>query len=250
MKTVRVGFIPYLNMVPFHQGFGPQPFDRDGVAYEFPVYSPRALGIAAAQSQVDAGAFSLVDCFRLSEQFEPIHPFGIGVKRAAQSVLLFSRVPLNQLKGVCAVTDETATSVRLLHMLLEDRYGEKGVTYGRIPSSLLFDGDADSLLLIGDDALRAKKDGIKGLPIMTDLGEEWFLWKGTPFVFARWMMRKSLPKNVKEELYRSINSSLSSTTLNNSEVHNRNYWQGFVYRLTSAHEASINAFEVWMASHV
>ena len=61
---------------------------------------------------------------------------------------------------------------------------------------MLFDGSADALLLIGDEALQAKKEGVQGFPIVTDLGEEWFEWQGTPFVFARWVVRKSL-KHVK-----------------------------------------------------
>src|SRR5712691_908305 len=97
---LTVGYIPYLNMAPFHQGFGPA-LIRDGdVSIEFKKLSPRALGVEAEAGRVDAGAMSLVDAFRLSDHFEPISNFGIGVKRAAGSVLLFSKKPLSELEGM------------------------------------------------------------------------------------------------------------------------------------------------------
>src|SRR5437773_511266 len=107
---IRVGYIPYLNMAPFHQGFGPEAFEKDGFCFEFRAMSPRALGLEAEKGAIDAGAMSLVDYFKLSATFEPLGLYGIGVKRDAQSVLLFSKKPLAELDGFCAVTDETATS--------------------------------------------------------------------------------------------------------------------------------------------
>src|SRR5262249_19608311 len=154
--TTRIGYIPYLNMAPFHQGFGPDPVEMDGERFEFFPMSPRALGIEAEKGAIDAGALSLVDCLRLSSQFEPLGLFGIGRKRQALSVLLFSKKPMAEMEGLCAVTDETSTSSHLLRVLLEVRYGRTRVRYGRIASSMLFDGEAEGLLLIGDEALKAK----------------------------------------------------------------------------------------------
>src|SRR4051812_23925186 len=122
MKTI-VGHVPYLNMVPFHQGFGPEPVRLEGESFEFRTLSPSDLGRAAEDGEIQAGALSLVDLFRLSDTFRPLGDLGIGVKQAAQSVLVFSRKPLDQLDGICAVTDETSTSVRLLQVLMDKRYG-------------------------------------------------------------------------------------------------------------------------------
>lgn len=250
--TVRVGYIPYLNMAPFHRGFGPEPLDRNGVHYEFPVCSPRMLGLEAEHGRVDAGALSLADTFRLRSTFEPLGHLGIGVKGPAQSVLVFSKEPLSELSGVCAVTDETATSIRLLQMLLDERYKRPQVRFGRIASSLMFDGAADALLLIGNEALQAKADGIPGFPHVTDLGEEWQQWKGVPFVFARWMVRQTLDAHVKHELLESIEKSLDSVLMESLDRTDEHavYWQGFAYRLTPAHEQSAQIFEQWVAAHV
>src|SRR5579864_223573 len=226
--NIHVGYIPYLNMAPFHQGFGPTPLEEKGVRFEFLPMSPRALGLEAEKGLIDAGAMSLVDVLRLSDQFEPIGSYGIGVKRSAQSVLVFSKKPLAELEGVCAVTDETSTSFRLLQMILEARYGRNGgVHYGRIASSMLFDGDANALLLIGDEALKTKKKGIKGLPVVTDLGEEWYAWQGLPFVFARWVVRRSLQNNIKEIVEKLIQRSLKSNRIGTE--YQLNYWNKFAY---------------------
>jgi chorismate dehydratase len=245
---LRVGYIPYLNMAPFHRGFGPEPFERHGVRYEFPVCTPRTLGIEAEQGRVDAGALSLVDSLRLANDFEPLGRLGIGVKGPAQSVLVFSKGPFSELFGMCAVTDETATSVRLLEMLLAERYQRPPLHFGRIASSLMFDGDAQGLLLIGDEALQAKANGIPGFPHVTDLGSEWLAWQRMPFVFAQWMVRKSIDANVKHELLNYIENALSSTLSNISDADKiaAAYWAGFDYLLTPAHVQSRQIFEKWM----
>jgi chorismate dehydratase len=237
---VRIGYIPYLNMAPFHQGFGPEPMDLEGHRFEFQSMSPRVLGLEAEKETIDAGALSLVDGLKLSASFEPLGSFGIGLIRPALSVLLFSKKPMSEFQGLCAVTDETSTSFRLLQVLLEVRYGHTGIKYGRIASSMLFDGEADALLLIGDEALKAKKEGIRGLPLVTDLGEEWYSWQAFPFVFARWAVRRSLPTEVKAIISRSIQNSLYSNRTGTRE--DLEYWGGFAYKLTAEHERSIAKF--------
>ena len=252
--NIRVGYIPYLNMVPFHHGFGPAPMEAQGRRFEFLSMPPHALGLEAEKGIVDAGALSLVDSLRLSSRYEPVGSFGIGMRREARSVLLFSKREISRLEGMCAVTDETATSFRLLQLLLEVRYSLSGVHYGRIASAL-FDGQAEALLLIGDEALRARKEGIKGMPCVTDLGEEWFRWHGTPFAFARWMARSALRQDVKDIIEHSLRSSLDIHQANRpgfaqEEASKRQmacadiipYWDGFVFDLTPDHQRSIQIF--------
>jgi chorismate dehydratase len=253
--NLNIGFIPYLNMVPFHQKFGPAPLHEAGFDMRFKALSPRALGIEAQAGRIDAGALSLIDSFKLSDRFEPLGTYGVGVKQAAGSVLLFSKVPLSQLAGMCAVTDETSTSVRLLQVLAEKRYGRTQVNYGRV-SAGLYDGAGEALLLIGDEALRARKTGLRGLPVVTDLAAEWSDWQRSPFVFARWMVRKELPDLAKILLETYLDNSLKAMSLDMIRMTNRYaeaglmsaeefqaYWLGFVYRLTPEHLRSVETFK-------
>lgn len=253
--NLNVGYIPYLNMVPFHQGFGSEPMKLDDLELQFRSVSPRALGVEAEAGRIDVGAMSLIDSFRLADRFEPLGHFGIGVKRAAGSVLLFSKGPLADLQGLCAVTDETSTSVRLLQVLLEKRYQRTGVSFGRIASGPLYDGSAESLLLIGDEALKARREGIRDLPCVTDLGAEWFAWQGTPFTFAQWVVRKDLTSEIKNILQQGLEKSLSRDLfipgILNKEAEKRgfsaseiaDYWRSFHYRLTPEHDRAVETFK-------
>jgi len=256
-KALRVGYIPYLNMAPFHQGFGPEPLTIDGQPFEFHSLSPRALGLEAARDAVDAGALSLVDLFDRSQEFEPVGAWGIGALRAAQSVLLFSKRPIETLaNSVIGVTDETSTSSRLLQVLLEQRWGLSGISFHRLrPAQAQADQVDDAVLLIGDDAWRARLGGFGGMPVVTDLGEMWYEWQKLPFVFARWAVHKSVPENVKKIIERRLENSLLSNEsylkeFSELEAESRgwdaqsveNYWRGFAYRLTPGHLEAIERF--------
>jgi chorismate dehydratase len=261
--NIRVAYIPYLKMAPVHQGFGPEPLEFEGRRVEFRNFSPHTLGLEADKGILDAGAMSLVDYLNLSNRFEPLGNLGIGVKRHAQSVLLFSKTPLASLEGVISVTDETATSFRLLQVLLEKRYNLSEIQYGRIASSMLYDGSSNAVLLIGDEALRARQEGIKGLPIVTDLGVEWYDWQNLPFVFALWVVRQGLRQDSKDFVEVHLEKSLNTTSIDESIAEKEalkrgltkeevmNYWKGFAYHLTPAHLESIRRFQDLISlSHV
>jgi chorismate dehydratase len=142
-----------------------------------------------------------------------------------------------------------------LKLLLEKRFALSGLQYGRIASSVMFDGQADGVLLIGDEALRVKMEGLKSFSTVLDLGESWFEWQGCPFVFARWAVRRSLADKHKKTVYERLQNSLQSIEKKLSEISEleaircrmgaetiRNYWRGFAYRLSDAHEESIKRF--------
>ncbi len=254
--NIRVGYVPYLNMAPFYHGFGPHLLEAGDHQYEFISRAPRALGYEAIAGTMDAAPLSLADALKVESSFEPLARFGIGVRRSAQSVLLFSNRALPLLENATvAVTDETSTSFLLLQLLMEQRYKLKGTRYGRIASATLFDGEADAVLLIGDEAIKAKRQPMPGFPYVTDLGEEWFTWKTLPFVFARWMVRRSCPQDVKNSMEGFLEKSLRSIELNKdalafeeavqrrcSPISVRQYWDGFIYRLTPSHLQSIDLF--------
>lgn len=254
--NIRVGHVPYLNMVPFYHEANPQSMEIGEQRYEFWSRNPRALGLEARSGLIDAAPFSLIDALHLQETFEPIGSFGVGVKRCAQSVLLFSKFTFPLLKNAhILVTDETSTSSLLLQLLMEQRYQLSGVRFSRIASSTLWNNQADGMLLIGDEALKASQKAIPGLPIVTDLGEEWYRWYATPFVFARWMMRRDLPLDAKNALETYVERCLFSNETNRTDwslevgarrgitpMNVKNYWDGFYYRLTPEHYASILTF--------
>ena len=196
---IRVGRISYLNTEPFFRGWPQQP-DTAPVAGP-----PRALALMALSGRVDCAPLPIVECWKLEPIFEPLGPWGIAVRKAAGSVLLFSKKKIAELDwDVIGVTDETSTSAVLLDLILRARYGIKAVLRRG------FEPEDEARLLIGDSALAFRETGIEGFSFVYDLGREWVEWQNRPFVFAQWVVRRSLPKEAKDVLRQALTSSLAA----------------------------------------
>ena len=177
--TIRVGRIPYLHSEPFY-------FDmaRRGIALYDLV--PSALAAAAANGEIDAGPFPLVDCFRLEDRWQPVAGFCLAGVQKAGSTLLYSTRPIEALNGAhIGIPDEACTAPRLLHVLLRLKYQVQPGAY--VPRQAAH----DAFLLIGNQGLRQRL-GAPGFPYIYDLGAVWHAWTGLPFVFARWMVRQDV----------------------------------------------------------
>lgn len=185
--STLIARIPYLNTEPFYRTFR-------ATGYELLDLPPRQLGEAAEQGRVVGGPMSLCDYWRLEEEFEPLGPYGISCAGPVRSVLLFSDRPVAELHGgTVAVTPDTSTSVRLLEVLFRHRYDVSPSAWRRG-----FEDPTDAVLLIGDAALRASVKPPK--PHVLDLSAAWYEWQKLPFVFALWVVRRSLPLEEKKVL--------------------------------------------------
>lgn len=190
---IKLGEIPYLNCAPFYWD---RSWPDSSSAVEWVSLPPRELGRLARRGEIDAGPLSLIDAFALEDRFEPLGNFVISTPREAKSVLLFSKRPPAQLDHrPIGLTEESSTSTRLLDVLLRYRYR----AHPRF--ELGFRPTDEARLLIGNAALDAQAGGLqKDFPLVYDLGKEWSDWKDLPFVFARWMARKSLKPADKQAL--------------------------------------------------
>ena len=238
---VRVGRISYLNVEPFFHAF-PWP-----LADALP---PRALGEAVAAGRLDAGPLALADGIRL-EGAVSLLPFGIATRERAQSVFLFSTRPMAELGGArIAVTGETATSVRLLRILLAFRDEVAR------PVLVPVDAAADAVLLIGDAALRARH-GAWPHSLCFDLGEEWSRWTGLPCVFAAWAVRRDVGPAARTALTGALDEALEAGLRDLPAIARARrdvldwglteadvvaYLRGFVYRLGPEEEKAMAEF--------
>ena len=103
-----------------------------------------------------------------------------------RSVKLFSRYPVESLSGRrVRITSQSRTSVALLRVLLEMRYGIKPEY---VPGLGAEESD-DACLLIGDLALEENERN--RFEFSYDLGALWQEWQGLPFVFGAWIVSKS-----------------------------------------------------------
>jgi len=248
-----IGKIPFLNSVPFYAHFERSKFRI------FPVV-PRRMGNLGRKGQIDAGPFSLMDYYSQEKDLE-LMDWCIANHHEVKSVLLFSSVPWNQLEGKrVGITDETATSVQLLRVLLRKKYGVHCIL-DRLHAGVNDWSAYAAVLLIGDSALQKRKTGIPAFPHIFDLAVEWQEWQGLPFVFAVWARRRNLPESEKRQIALLLERSvvLSETDfpsvgglhgrrigLSPSEV--GEYLHGFTYRLGAAEKDAMECFRAFVAA--
>lgn len=149
--------------------------------------SPTAVYQALRAGACDAGLLPVARLRELSHRYVPLGAHGIACTGAVRSVVLFSRIPLEQLitgQAPVFITHKSETSRQLLRMLARSAYGVD-------PVETMQREGAAAELLIGDDAITARKD--KESTFVTDLGAWWHEQTGLPFVFARWVVRRDMP---------------------------------------------------------
>jgi len=242
-----IGKIPYLNSVPFYSHFEKRQFRILPVA-------PRHMGMLSLREQVDAGPFSLMDYLAQEDRLKLMN-YCIAARNGVQSVLLFSKGSWADLDGKnIGITDDTATSVKLLRVLLKKKYGVEA-NFNRMHSSVNDYNSFDAVLLIGDEALKRNKYGLPGFDLVFDLAKEWYDWQKLPFVFAVWAQKESLPNDRKLELQQTLQKALEKGEgeldslgilhgnrigVSPSEV--KEYLEGFNYHLGKREKEAISVF--------
>ena len=244
---IRVGRIPYLNSEPFYLTMA-----RDGL--ELCDLVPTALSQACELGQIDAGPLPVVDFLRMEERFSALGNFCIATLDKARSVLLFSRLPVQELGGATiGITGETSTSKRLLEVLLTYKCQVKPAKYVPLTEP------NDAFLVIGDEALRMR-NGVLSYPHCYDLGEEWHQWMDLPFVFAMWAINNELLGDtstyledvlsacVDEGLDRipEISEKRDDLGMSLSEV--EGYYRGFHFRAGTPELKSIEHFKQYLGA--
>jgi len=195
---LRIGRINYANCTPIFQALD-ELFPGEGYRYVGGV--PAQLNRMLARGDIDICPSSSIVFSTQPDQYLIVPDLSISSSGPVQSVLLFSSVAIEDLDGrTVLLSSESATSVNLLKILLGKRYG-CGCTFRVSEQSTPADlGDGAALMLIGDAALRAARAS-SGLFIY-DLGDIWYRWTGTPFVFALWLTSRSAVERHGDELRR------------------------------------------------
>lgn len=196
-----ISMIPYANMAPYRMLGEPR-------NCHFVPLVPRESIDALIQGRVLAAAVPVGGLFTLGNLVEPLGPYGIAAKERSMSVLFYSRTALDRLgpEHRLRLTTESASSVRLLYLLLGHKIG-----FQSLPRLTLEGGTADGELVIGNSALvwawhleKCPNARVGPRPseltVVTDLASAWFAQEGLPFVFARWVVRRDAPDAAKQAL--------------------------------------------------
>lgn len=185
---LRVGQILYTNVLPVYFYLDQSRFE-DRVSFIRQV--PAQLNQAMARGEIDLGPISSFSYAEHASHYVALADLSVSAKGEVGSLFLFSKKPIEQLNGArIALTSTSATTVNLLKIILAKFY-EYEVSYVTqdpvLPQMLK---EADAALLIGDDAIRAKRE-TTGLHVY-DLGELWYRFTGYSMTFALWAVRKEV----------------------------------------------------------
>ena len=234
----KIGKMPYLNSEIFYL--------KNKENFKYVPLTPKEMGYSIKSGNIDAGPISLVD-FINSESLKPLMNYCVSTKKYANSVFIFSRKKLGEIKNIY-VTDETSTSVVLMKVL--NRFYWKNDIF-KISKEI---HNSDSRLLIGDKALKMKLSNNNEYEHINDLGFEWYKFTSLPFVFALWA-HNNLNKTQKDDIEDSIDFGIRN--YENSIrmiIENRkdnlftpeviaNYIKGFNYELTNLENNAITTFK-------
>jgi chorismate dehydratase len=251
---IRIGEIRYLNCTPIFTVLRETCGDAP---YSFVQGTPAMLNGQLRAGEIDLCPSSSIEYGRNPDSYLILPDLSISADGPVMSVLLFSRVPVEQLQGrAIALTDESATSVALLKIILSRMYGFTNsytVVSGGVHAAL---ADHDAVLLIGDRALQ--ENMAESGYLVYDLGELWRHFTGYPFVFALWLARKELlVKNggelqvLQQRLLQAKRLSLESleriaaVTAQNCWTNSDfliNYWRVLSYDLTPRHLSGLSLF--------
>jgi predicted solute-binding protein len=190
--TYPIAHIPYANMAPFKELGAP-----DGCTLVD--YLPRDSIQALLDKRVWAAAVPVGGLAGLKNMTTFIARYGIAVQEQAMSVLFFSDRPFSAFSRPLTIglTGESASSVRLLYLLLGYQNGFDAMPY-LVPKGEYGNG----YLVIGDRALQwareyARSGAVRGYNHVTDLALQWYQRFQLPFVFARWVVHVDAPESLK-----------------------------------------------------
>jgi chorismate dehydratase len=191
MRRLRISAISYLNTAPLmwdfeHSDTGSE-FD---ISYTLPSACARALEAGTADiGLIPAAAYAQVPGLMA------LPGVAIASRQPVRSILLVSRVPVDQIRTV-ALDTSSMTSVALTKILFEKWLGGGRTFAPMAPDIEKMLARHDAGLMIGDPALQIDRSRYLTL----DLAEEWIRYTGKPFVFAFWAVRRqALPEDALRE---------------------------------------------------
>lgn len=172
--------VSYLNTTPLVWGFEHTALGQS-VRLEYALPSECADRVRAGQA--DIGLVPVIEIERQGLEWLP--EVGIACEGAVRSILLVSKVPLDQVK-LLATDVGSRTSVILSRIILAERYGAEPGLISMAPDLDAMLRRADAALVLGDPALHLNPEELRDRYQVLDLGEEWTGLTGLPMIFALW----------------------------------------------------------------
>ncbi|MDD4952128.1 MAG: menaquinone biosynthesis protein [Desulfovibrionaceae bacterium] len=245
----------YLNVLPIYH-----PLETKALAnpFEFVYGTPAELNALMAQGGLDLSSASSVEYARNPERYLLVPNLAIGSRGPVQSVLLISRVPVEDLGGsTILVSAQTHTSAALLRLILSSHLGlDAAFEVGEASARLESGGRPAAILAIGDEALALRNRA--DYPHKLDLGEAWRSWTGLPFIFGVWIVQRRAARDRPRDMARACGLlaqakdlglrrlpelcalAAEKSVLDQAEM--CSYFKGLVYDLGEEEKQGLNLF--------
>ena len=190
----RLGRISYLNVLPIYYAME----SRFGVnGFQLVRGTPAELNAAMRRGEMDLGSISALEYGRNCRDYLLLPDLSISSRGPVGSVLLFSRVPFEELTGRrVRVSAASASGAALVKVLLARLFRVKPC-YEAGPLAKRPMAEVDAAMAIGDEALCMKQ--AHAMPFELDLGAAWQELTGLPFVFGVWAVRRAFAETQPEE---------------------------------------------------
>lgn len=193
---IRIGAVSYLNTRPLVYGLE-QGLGADRISLSFEV--PSALADRMAAGELDIALLPVIELARIPG-LEIVPGLGIVTRGTSRSVLLVSRVPVEEVRRV-ALDPESRTTNALVQVLFDEGLGAHPEFVPGDPRLEQALEECDAAVRIGDKALFEPSGEDR---FEYDLAQIWSRQTGLPFVFAVWAAR---PGVVDRGIYRTLHDS-------------------------------------------
>lgn len=205
-SVLRIGRNVFTNMWPvFH-------FLPDFLGTEAAMVSrvPTGINRAMAEGSIHIAAISSFAYAEHADQYDLLPGLSVSCYGAVNSILLYHRKPLHELRSArVALPTTSATSVNLLKIILQKFYDCRPEYFYAAPDLDEMIKEADAALLIGDDAIRASWREPPGL-FVTDLGWLWLKHTGEWMTYAVWAVRRDTAAERPEQVRAVYEAFLAS----------------------------------------
>lgn len=202
---MHYALIEFLNARPLWWGLVHD--SAPGSTFEFT--SPARCADLLADGAADLGLIPAIELARIPDVVA-LPELCVASRSEVRSVLLFSRVPFEEIRSV-ALDPSSRTSVTLARILLAERLGESvyhSIRFDPLDASRRFTLEGhDAAVVIGDPALQLSRHDLPHA-FRYDLASEWQAMFGEPFVFAVWAGRRDRIAGAGSDLIPRLRESL------------------------------------------
>jgi chorismate dehydratase len=194
LNKIKISAVSYTNTKPFIYGIEHSALKEK---IDLSLDIPSDCAAKLIHNQVDIGLIP-VAAIPFVPNASIISAYCIGSVGAVNSVFIFSKVPVQQIKTL-KLDPQSRTSNNLAKVLLKFHF--------KTSVELITDDniETDAQVLIGDRTFGRKAD----FAYAYDMGEEWMKFTGLPFVYAAWVANKEIPQHFIDEFNEALKLGLS-----------------------------------------